>query len=83
MLASACMLQVPGVVAFIGPEDIPKKGSNTITVGMTPAKIFAEGKVEYVAQPLGIIVATTPAAAAKACKLVAVQYGHPKVSLPK
>ena len=76
----SCM-QVPGVVAFIGTDDIPKGGSNTITCGMAPALIFAEKQVDYVAQPLGIVVATSPAAAAKAAKLVAVQYGHPKVCM--
>ncbi|KAK9795562.1 hypothetical protein WJX73_009750 [Symbiochloris irregularis] len=71
-------LALPGVEAFIGPKDIPKNGSNMITTGTAQAPIFAEGHVEYVAQPLGIIVATSPSLAAKAAKLVAVRYGHPK-----
>ena len=65
--------------AFIGPDDIPAAGSNITACGNAEAPIFAQGKVEYVAQPLGVIVATSPSAAAQAAKLVAVQYGHPKV----
>ena len=44
-------------------------------------QVFAEDKVEYVYQPLGIIVAETPALAAQAASLVAVQYSHSAVSL--
>ena len=73
--------QVPGVVAFIGAADIPKGGANKILIGSGSALIFAEKQVDYVAQPLGVIVASTPSAAAKACKLVAVQYGHSAVRL--
>lgn len=68
------------MVAFIGPKDIPKGGSNSILMGSANAPIFAKDKVEYMSQPLGIIVATTPAVAAQAAPLVAVLYGHPKVS---
>lgn len=42
-------------------------------------QVFAEDKVEYVYQPLGIIVAETPALAAKAASAVAVQYSHSAV----
>ena len=45
-------------------------------------QVFAEHKVEYVYQPLGIIVAETPALAAKAASLVAVQYSHSAVRFP-
>lgn len=72
-------MQLPGVEAFIGPDDIPKNGSNMITAGTAQAPIFAQGHVEYVAQPLGLIVASSPSLAAKAAKLVAVRYGHAKV----
>lgn len=72
-------LQLPGVEAFIGPDDVPKGGSNVIQTGAAQAPIFAQGHVQYVAQPLGIIVATSPSLALKAAKLVAVQYRHPKV----
>lgn len=80
MRAWLCLqMQLPGVEAFIGPDDIPKGGSNVIMSGSAQAPIFAQGHVEYAAQPLGIIVATSPSLALKAAKLVAVQYGHSKV----
>ena len=73
------MAQVPGVVAFIGADDIPKGGSNAVNCGMTDVLVFAKDRVDYVSQPLGVIVATSPSIAANAAKLVEVQYGHPKV----
>ena len=42
-------------------------------------QVFAVGKVEYVYQPLGIIVAETPALAAQGAALVAVEYAHSAV----
>ena len=72
--------QVPGAISFVGPEDIPKGGSNIINCGSSQAPIFAQDQAMYVAEPLGIIVANSPAVALQAAKLVSVQYNHPKVS---
>ena len=44
-------------------------------------QVFAMGKVEYVYQPLGIVVAETPALAAQGAALVAVEYVHTAVRL--
>ena len=55
-------LAVPGVVAVIGPRDIP--GRNDIAqAGRAPEAMLAEGLVEYWGQPLGIVVAETRDAA--------------------
>lgn len=47
--------QLPGVVAFIGPDDVPKGGHNEVFDDL----IFAEGRVHYVGQRLGLIVAAS------------------------
>jgi xanthine dehydrogenase large subunit len=53
---------VPGVVAAIGPGDIP--GRNDIAQPMRPQEhMLAEGLVEYWGQPLAIVVAETRDAA--------------------
>ncbi|HWL82976.1 MAG TPA: xanthine dehydrogenase molybdopterin binding subunit [Roseomonas sp.] len=53
---------VPGVVAALGPRDIP--GRNDISPsGLAAEVLFAEGKVEHWGQPLAVIVATTRDAA--------------------
>ena len=72
-------LQMPGVVAFVGPDDIP--GENKVGLGGMDAQIFASEKTEYLHQTLGLIVAETPGLAEKAAKLVEVSYSHPKVCL--
>ena len=70
---------MPGVVDFVGPVDIP--GENLVSLGGKDAEIFASQKVEYMFQPLGLIIAATPQLAEKAAKAVKVTYSHPKVSL--
>ena len=77
--AKLVALQIPGVAAFVGPEDIP--GENLVGLGGMDAEIFASHKTVYLHQPLGLIVAETPSLAEKAAKLVDVNYSHPKVSL--
>lgn len=53
---STCLrMQLPGVVAFIGPNDVPKGGHNQVFDDL----LFAEGRVHYVGQKLGLIVATS------------------------
>lgn len=70
-------VQEPGVVAFLSAEDIP--GENKVKVGASDAPLFADGKVEYVGQHLGIILARSPKQAQDAAALVEVTYSHPKV----
>ena len=69
--------QAPGVVAFISAKDVP--GENRVKGGASDAPLFAEDRVEYVGQHIGIVVAETPQQAQNAAALVAVRYGHPKV----
>ena len=69
--------QAPGVVAFISAKDVP--GENRVKGGASDAPLFAEDRVEYVGQHIGIIVAETPKQAQTAAALVSVRYGHPKV----
>ena len=45
------------MVAFITAEDVP--GENRVKGGATDGLLLAEGKVEYVGQPIALIVATT------------------------
>ncbi|KAK9807521.1 hypothetical protein WJX72_001412 [[Myrmecia] bisecta] len=65
---TSAALKVPGVVDFVGPNDIPGKNQ------VYDACLFAEDKVEYHGQPLGLILAENPRAAAKAAQLVKVEY---------
>ncbi|EIE21740.1 molybdenum cofactor-binding domain-containing protein [Coccomyxa subellipsoidea C-169] len=69
-------LKAPGVVAFISAKDVP--GENRVKGGASDAPLFAEDRVEYVGQHIGIIVAETPKQAQSAAALVSVRYGHPK-----
>lgn len=68
---------MPGVVAFVGPDDIP--GENRVFLGGEDAEIFATSKASYVYEPLGLIVAESPRLAKLAADLVKVSYSHPKV----
>jgi xanthine dehydrogenase molybdopterin-binding subunit B len=70
-------LQAPGIVAFISAKDIP--GENKVKGGASDAPLFADEKVEYVGQHIGVVVAESPKQAQAAAALVAVRYGHPKV----
>lgn len=65
------------MVAFISAKDVP--GENRVKGGASDAPLFAEDRVEYVGQHIGIVVAETPQQAQNAAALVAVRYGHPKV----
>ena len=67
---TAKALQLPGVVAYIDATDIPKGGSNSC---MGQEAVFAEGLVEWVGQPIGLIVAETRAAAERGAQLVKVR----------
>ncbi len=70
-------MQVPGVVAFVSAKDIP--GDNCIRTGPQEASLFAPSRVEFVVQPIGVVVAETLGAARLAASRVAVTYSHPKV----
>lgn len=72
-------MQLPGVIAFVGPEDIP--GENFVDMGGNEAQIFASEKTEFVHQPLGVIVAETPQLAKKAASRVTIAYSCPEVRL--
>lgn len=66
---TARALQLPGVVAYISGEDIPKGGVNRC---LTQEPVFAEGVVQYLGEPIGLIVAETRAAAEQGAQLVEV-----------
>ena len=62
-------MQLPGVVAYISADDIPKGGVNS-ALGQEP--VFAEGLVEWVGQPIGLLVAANRGAAERGAQLVKV-----------
>jgi hypothetical protein len=68
--------QEPGVVALITAGDIP--GENKVKGGASDSALLASERVEYVGQPLALLVATAPRLAEEAAARVAVEYGHPK-----
>ena len=53
------LLQLPGVVDFIGVDDIPASGDKLVFGDA----LFAGDRVDYVGQRLGLIVATSQVAA--------------------
>ncbi len=59
---------MPGVVAVLGPRDIP--GANDIAAVGSGEPLFAEGLVEFAGQPLALVVATTRDAALRAAAAV-------------
>lgn len=62
-------LAIPSVVDYIGASDIPGAGQNN---AMGQEQVFAVDKVEWVGQPIGLIVAETRAAAERGAQLVKV-----------
>ena len=48
-------MQLPGVVAFVGADDIPGAGQNKVFDDV----LFAADRVNYVGQRLGLVVATS------------------------
>jgi xanthine dehydrogenase/oxidase len=73
---ASAALAVHGVVAFFSASDIARLGGVN-SCGMFPGdeEVWASTSVGYVGQPIGIVVADTPAIAEKAAKLVQVAYG--------
>ncbi|KAL0029788.1 hypothetical protein WJX77_000034 [Trebouxia sp. C0004] len=72
---TSAAMQLPGVVAYISADDIPKGGVNS-ALGQEP--VFAEGLVEWVGQPIGLLVAANRAAAERGAQLVKVNYTFPQ-----
>lgn len=68
-----------GVAAFYGKDDIP--GRNTfmpIAAGQTvEEELFCSGTVQFYAQPVGIVVATSFELAERAADLVKLSYSAP------
>lgn len=64
----------PGIAAILMAGDLGDR--NDLRPLRPGDPIFATGSVEYVGQPVGLVVAETPEAAKKAAELIEVQY-HP------
>lgn len=64
-------LEVPGVVAVLTAEDLPT-AKNTIT--SRNSAVLAMGRVQWVGQPVVVVVAESPASAADAAELVWIEY---------
>lgn len=62
---------LPGVHGYFGAKDVP--GSNRIGVVFKDEYVFAEEEVTCVGQPIGIMVADSPAVAKRAAALVKVR----------
>jgi len=63
--------QGPGVVAVLGPDDIP--GKNDVAPVGTDEPLFAFDRVSYAGQPLALVVATTLDAARHAAERATVE----------
>ncbi|MDP1836877.1 MAG: xanthine dehydrogenase molybdopterin binding subunit [Reyranella sp.] len=61
---------MPGVVAVLGPDDIP--GKNDVSANHHGEPLFARERVEFVGQPLAMVVATSLDAARHAADRVKV-----------
>ena len=62
---------LPGVLAVLGPEDIP--GKNRTGVIIDDQALLAEGKVRYVGEPMAIVAAETPEAATAALEAIVLE----------
>lgn len=71
-------LSLPGVISFVGADDIPKGGVNEVY----GAPVFAKDQVVYVGQPLGLIVADNQKLAERAAAAVVVKYNKSKQTKP-
>ncbi|KAJ8925554.1 hypothetical protein NQ315_009394 [Exocentrus adspersus] len=76
---TAAALNIKGVVAYFGKDDVPGENTFTPRMGGFPVQeeLFCEGKVQYFDQPIGIIVADSHDLAVKAAELVEVKYSKP------
>ncbi|GFR49634.1 hypothetical protein Agub_g11707 [Astrephomene gubernaculifera] len=71
-LDPSAALQVPGVVGFYSAKDVP--GSNAIGPVWTDEEVFATSEVTAVGQVIGIVVASSEAAARAGARAVVVGY---------
>jgi len=67
-------LAFPGVVRFLSAEDITGTNNFYPAFPDTPEELFCSGHVEYVGQPVGLIVAENNGAAIAASNMVKVTY---------
>uniref|UniRef100_A0A0B7AUW5 FAD-binding PCMH-type domain-containing protein n=1 Tax=Arion vulgaris TaxID=1028688 RepID=A0A0B7AUW5_9EUPU len=72
-------LQIPGVVRYLGADDIPKGGQNNYipshpVFGGWNEELFASKDIEYAGQLIGIILAETSALAEEGARMVKVTY---------
>lgn len=70
-LDSATASSLPGVVAILGPRDIP--GLNDVAAVGTGEPLFAEDEISFAGQPLAMVVATSLDAARAAAASVEVE----------
>jgi len=71
-------LELPGVEAFISAKDLPKH-RNLISYGVLAKPdepIFADERVEYYGQPLGLVVANSQASQSAVHAVHAVPASH-------
>ncbi|MGQ0583219.1 MAG: xanthine dehydrogenase molybdopterin binding subunit [Reyranella sp.] len=66
----AAAVSMPGIVAVLGPDDIP--GKNDVSANHHGEPLFAAERVEFAGQPLAMVVATSLDAARHAAERVAI-----------
>jgi xanthine dehydrogenase large subunit len=64
--------QLKGVIAVVTAQDIP--GKNQIGVGILDEPLLPEKEVNYIGQPVAIVVAENQTIAERAIKLISVKY---------
>lgn len=67
-------LEVEGVVGKVDIEDVPGSNRFGIFPQIGPERLFAEGKVEYIGDTVGLIVAKSRKVAEYAARLVKIEY---------
>ena len=69
---SSAAEQMEGVHGYVSVKDV--RGSNTNSGPGQDEEVFADGKVTYIGQLIGLVVADTQAQAKRAAKAVQVTY---------
>uniref|UniRef100_A0A4D5RAG3 Xanthine dehydrogenase n=1 Tax=Scolopendra viridis TaxID=118503 RepID=A0A4D5RAG3_SCOVI len=74
-------LKVPGVVRFITAKDVP--GENNLVpvfpgLFSEPEELLTSSRIQYIGQPVGLIVAESRSVAMEAAKLVKLSYENEK-----
>ncbi|GFO32658.1 indole-3-acetaldehyde oxidase [Plakobranchus ocellatus] len=72
-------MKIPGVLGFVGTDDIPSGGINNVIPINIPyfpftAELFAAENVDYAGKPIGLVLAETQALAEEASRSVKVTY---------